>query len=171
MLLALIAGCNADGQKSGENGPDTPTVIGTPPVSASDEVAAFFEKNSKLLARSVFEKYSEKHGARIPLYVDSCVMINSLEQYRQIDFYDDSLADLPIIDFDKYTLIIGQYSAADGGYYIMSQGVVVGEEEMTMNIGLGRYETHHLAAVELPFWGLYEKLPPKPIIVQPSVKK
>ena len=97
--------------------------------------------------------------------IDSCVMINSAEEFLQIDFINAPL-ELPVIDFDAYTLVIGQYVAVNSAYNLVSQGVVVETDEILMNVLIKRTQDKAFEVIDVKnFWGMYPKLPQVPISV------
>ncbi len=71
---------------------------GIRPVPASAEVKAFFNENLNLVAGAIFYDYNEFETQK---FIDSCVMINSMDEFQQIDFRDETPPQLPVIDFDS----------------------------------------------------------------------
>ena len=63
---------------------------------------------------------------------------------------------LPEIDFDKYTLIIGQVVMGSPGYRFVSQSIHTDTLKVVYkNLGGGSPDT----MTSYYFWGLYDKLP------------
>ena len=74
--------------------------------------------------------------------------------------------ELPAIDFDKYTLIIGQQIMPGLGYYIRKRKLVMEEDGLVLTLNARNDgEAIALALQHLYFWGLYPKLPQDRITV------
>lgn len=130
-------------------------ITGTPPASAPEEVSAFFET---CLPPSSYSHSDPEFGFSEINYGESeCFLINSMEEFAAIA---PSGTDLPAIDFDKYSLLIGQYRTGDPGYKLDAQAVDIQSDPIIWNV---RYKRLHGASPAVVttfyFWGLYNKLP------------
>ncbi len=136
-------------------------------VQASNEVTEFFDENLSQIAHAIFDEYDEEYEVwkiRRP-FVDSCVMINSVSEYRQIDFRGEPAPELPAIDFDSHTLVIGQYAIPQGGYTPVSQSIDTESDVMELKLVLENTHKGLTAEFYPSCWGVYPKLPQKPIIM------
>ena len=79
--------------------------------------------------------------------------------------------ELPAIDFDKYTLIIGQHMMPCLGFYITKKELVPNEDGLQLTIyARNDGEILSLMIQRLFFWGLYPKLSQTTITVK-AIKK
>lgn len=95
LLLGGFVACN-DSEES--------EYIGTPPVTASADVSAFFK--TYLPSSSSSHPEPEFNFSEIDDRDIECFVINSMEEFEAVA---PPSVELPVIDFDKYTLIIGQH--------------------------------------------------------------
>ena len=73
---------------------------------------------------------------------------------------------LPEIDFDKYTLIIGQQIMPYRGFYIAKKKLSNGDNGLILNLyAKNDRELLPCASQNLYFWGLYPKLSQKMVSV------
>lgn len=87
---------------------------------------------------------------------DECYVINTLEGLKSIYNGDHQI---PEIDFEKYTLIIGQHIMSASGYIIEKQEVVLRDNDSVLNIFVNnKYEYKPSLYTPLYFWGVYPKL-------------
>lgn len=140
-------------------------LAGTPSVSAPEEVSTFFK--TYLPSNSASAPEPEFGFSEIDFSESECFQINSMDEFRA---FAPPSVDLPAIDFDKYTLVIGQYSMGDPGYTLQQQAVDTQTDVMTWNLAFRRLEGPHSNSVTtFYFWGLYTKLPEKPLTVSVTV--
>jgi hypothetical protein len=174
-LCAAVTACNDEpndpGQKEGSRGneqpeeqKEEPTGVGIAPVAASEipeEVAAFFEK---YLPPSDYSR--PPHEFNFGDVDDSgavCLIINSTDEFRAIA---PPSAELPPVNFEKYTLVIGQHPMGDPGYRLKEQGVDVKADPMTLTLIYDQLEGGTPAIMTSSYyWGLYPKLPLMPVSV------
>ena len=171
ILALLLAGAACNNADNGD--PQENELPGIQPIvladelgtELSEELTAFFEECLWSIDLSLFNDYSETFGMRVYVYTDTCVMINSAEEFQAINFINDMTFELPTIDFDVYTLVIGQYQAPSFGWQFVAQRIVVEPEEITMNILLRNMGITSDDLRPKEYWGLYPKLPQLPIRV------
>ena len=168
ILALLLAGTACNNSDDGD--PQENELPGIQPIvladelgtELSEELTAFFEENLAFIATSIYKNYHEFLVGGVK--IDSCVMINSVEEFQAIDFLNDMTFELPPIDFDAYTLVIGQYVANCN--CDIEQYIVVESEKATMNVRVRKglnylypgYSWRHF------FWGLYPKLTSESIL-------
>lgn len=144
-----------------------PEVVGTPPVAASEEVTAFFKTHlpkSSYNHSEVGFNFSEIHGKET-----ECFLINSTEEFEAVA---PPSAVLPVIDFEKYTLIIGQHLLGHPGYSFEKQAVDTGTEsgKMTLNLVYSKMGGASPTVITTFYvWGLYSKLPGSAIDVKITI--
>jgi hypothetical protein len=110
--------------------------------------------------------YDPDTYAGVHIYENNVCVINSRQELS--DIYQGEKA-LPEIDFDKYTLIIGQRVMGCAGYYITKKELLQGEDGLCLNLYIRNDarsdELIPSIAQILPFWGLYPKQPQKVLSV------
>ena len=138
-----------------------PEVVGTPPVAASEGVTAFFTTH---LPESSYNCSEVKFNfSEIDFGETECFLINSTEEFEAVA--PPSVV-LPVIDFEKYTLIIGQHLLGDPGYSFEKQVVDTESDKMTLNLVYKQLKGGTPAIMTIfYFWGLYDKLPEKTLTV------
>ena len=126
------------------------------PVSLTDgDIVDFFNIDGK--------KFS------IPFFMDDdfenrVYIINSRQELADVYWGDK---ELPAIDFDKYTLIIGQQKMPCLGFYITKKELVPDENGLQLTIyARNDGEILSLMIQRLYFWGLYPKLSQTTITVK-----
>jgi hypothetical protein len=117
------------------------------PVFINEEITSFFEKHlpSPALIRSNCFFFDNED--------DTYYLINSMKQFRQLTY----CSELPEIDFNSYSLIVGQKKVPNSFYTILEQKIVE-SSELELNLVLDLGENHYPAFSTLYFWGIYPKL-------------
>lgn len=73
---------------------------------------------------------------------------------------------MPNIDFNKYTLIVGQLKKDTPGYVFDNQGVDIGLNSIRLNVTMTRLSGANPTVITyFYFWGLYDKLPDLPVVL------
>ena len=158
LLLGGFVACN-DSEES--------EYIGTPPVTAPAEVSAFFKMY--LPPSSGSHPEPEFNFSEIDDRDIECFVINSMEEFEAVA--PPSVV-LPVIDFEKYTLIIGQHLLGDPGYSFEKQAVDTDTEsgKMTLNLVYSRMGGASPTVITTFYvWGLYSKLPGSAIDVKITI--
>lgn len=152
LMLGGFVACN-DSEES--------EYIGTPPVTASADVSVFFKTHLPSTAGSYSETAFD--FSEIDYRDIECFVINSMEEFEAVA---PPAVELPVIDFDKYTLIIGQHWMGDSGYSFEKQAVDAESDKMILNLVYKRLSGAHMQTLTIfYFWGLYDKLPEKTLAV------
>lgn len=147
------------------NDSEEPEAIDTPPVTVPTDVSAFFK--TYLPPSSYSHPEPEFNFSEIDFRDTECFVINSMEEFKAVA---PPAVELPVIDFDKYTLIIGQHWMGDPGYTLQKQVVDTESEKMTLNLVYKRLGgAHPTAMTNFYFWGLYTKLPEKTAAVDITI--
>jgi hypothetical protein len=152
-LGAAVVACNDEpngqGQKPNENEIKPVALAG----EVGNQLTAFFEENVNRIAQSIFEE-----DGRLP-FIDTCVMINSVDEFPKADWGGTPFEfQYPDINFDAYTLVIGQWVGGPS-LYIWSQSLVVEQNVATMNLIIGQKEgLFDQNVYPMPFWRLYPKI-------------
>ena len=120
LLLGGFVACN-DSEES--------EYIGTPPVTASADVSAFFK--TYLPSSSSSHPEPEFNFSEIDDRDIECFVINSMEEFEAVA---PPSVELPVIDFDKYTLIIGQHWMGHPGYSIEKLAVESESDKMPLKL-------------------------------------
>ena len=99
----------------------------------------------------------------MPIMENMVYVINS--QQELADIYVGKKK-LPEIDFDKYTLIIGQQIMPYCGFYVAKKKLSLGDNSLILNLyAKNDRESLPCAMQNLYFWGLYPKQSQKTITV------
>lgn len=125
------------------------------PVNAPEEVQAFFN-----------ERISGEYGYGYDIGFSlgdrtKCVVIDNMDEFRDIAPVG---IDLPKIDFDKHTLIIGCVILGGYIYDFISQKIYSESDRIILSL-----EFNYIDGISLDedvfyaFWGLYPKLPDREI--------
>ena len=116
------------------------------PVSASEDVESFFESYLPPSDYS-YSNTSFNFGEET-----ECFVINDVDDFKAVA--PESVT-LPEIDFDKYTLIIGQVVMGNPGYRFVSQSI----HTDTLKVVYKKLGGASPAMMTyFYFWGLYDKL-------------
>ena len=116
------------------------------PVSASEDVESFFESYLPPSDYS-YSNTSFNFGEET-----ECFVINDMDDFKAVA--PESVT-LPEIDFDKYTLIIGQVVMGNPGYRFVSQSIHTDTLKVVYK-KLGGASPAIMTSFY--FWGLYDKL-------------
>ena len=116
------------------------------PVSASEDVEFFFESYLPPSDYS-YSNTSFNFGEET-----ECFVINDMDDFKAVA--PESVT-LPEIDFDKYTLIIGQVVMGNPGYRFVSQSIHTDTLKVVYK-KLGGASPAIMTSFY--FWGLYDKL-------------
>ena len=95
---------------------------------------------------------------------ESCLMINTREDFQNAYM---GTKELPEVDFDKYTLVIGRTWGNDGSYKLVDVMLIDNDDDYLLE----SYLVNHngmatLAIVRIYYWRLYPKLPQKDIVIK-----
>ena len=162
MLIVLSAGCSSDDESYPEG-----AVL---PISVTDgEIVDFFNSEFKerhhsgdyyRISTSFFYD-TVKYGGMGGINKDTIFVINSRQELADIYL---GKKELPAIDFDKYTLIIGQQNMPCLGFYVAKKELIAGDKGLILNL-YARNDDELLACAtqNLYFWGLYPKQSQKTI--------
>ena len=163
LLGRSFAACNdSNDDPSAEMFPD-----GIKPVilegKLGKELTDFFNENAGRIVGSIFPfpAAASHHEQEMWFMTDTCLMINSMEEFPTVDFRGESI-EVPAIDFDAYTLVIGKYLDGSGSI-IASQNLVVTPNKTTLNL-LAKEPGDNLDEIRIYFfWALYPKIESKTI--------
>ena len=132
------------------------------PLVPDDEVIAFFEEHLPTFACAT----SDCFFVDIDKIDNVCLKINSVDEFRKISSCSSTI--LPVIDFNCYTLIIGQYYATpSSGYSIVGQNLIIEAKKMELNLIVEIMENGWGLSLlcNLYYWGIYPKINNEHIIV------
>jgi hypothetical protein len=154
-LCVAFPACNAP------DGPEEETEIQPVPANEiSGEVSDFFDDNNVYsIGLAIFNERNDWEKRK---FVNACVMINSAEELPTVDA-DGAPVEVPAIDFDTYTLVIGQYASENQRWILSSQKLLVEQDTATMNLVMGMIKEDvpmDLFFIPMPkfIWGLYPKI-------------
>jgi len=142
------------------------------PICLTDgEIADFFNtelkerhhSNDSYNISTSFFYDIEKHGGTPGINKDTVCIINSRQELA--DVYQGK-KELPAIDFNKYTLIIGQQNMPYLGFFVAKKVLLKGDNGLILNLYTKNEEELLSCAIQnLYFWGIYPKLSQKTISV------
>ena len=103
-----------------------------------------------------------------PICDNFVYVINSRQEFADVYL---GKKELPEVDFDKYTLIIGHQALPGLGFYLTKKELVESTEGLVMNL-YTRNDREIIACMlqHLYFWGLYPKLSQKTVSVNCFMK-
>ena len=149
LFLGLFASCK---------GIDPIGDAGILPVTAPEDVESFFESYLPPSDYS-YSNTSFNFGEETEYFV-----INDVDDFKAVA--PESVT-LPEIDFDKYTLIIGQVVMGSPGYRFVSQSIHTDTLKVVYkNLGGASPTT----MTSYYFWGLYDKLPKAVVNIDICIK-
>jgi len=99
-----------------------------------------------------------------------CILINSKEEFEK--HISDSSIELPEIDFNQYTLIVGRHHMIyrTTKYVIVEQKIVSKRKKLELNMTVERPDFAFTASMMFYYWGMYPKLPSKPVHVNADIR-
>ena len=120
--------------------------------SVYDSLAEFFHANyqSEEEHRSFFGDDIESYES-----ASQCFVINSREELMAHYLGE---APFPDMDFDKYTLIVGQVIMPESYYIVLRQELVSDSDGLRLNVYVPEKDSGYLMLQQLFYWGLYPKL-------------
>ena len=92
-----------------------------------------------------------------------CLVINSTEELK--NHYLDNYP-FPEIDFDKYTLIVGQKIMPEAYYTVLRQELISFDDELRLNVYVPKLDGAYTTFQNLFYWGLYPKVKSSNITVK-----
>ena len=172
MLLSVVMllSCNNSDDEGFDNGSESDGSTISPINVSEGPIADFFnvewpnKTDRAYNAKSFFYDSSRDFGLQVTESVVS--LINSRQELADIYLGDK---ELPDIDFDKYTLIIGRQKMPYPYFYVAKQELIAGKDGLILNLYANNDE-EILPCMKhcMYFWGLYPKLSQKAIIVNVS---
>lgn len=152
MLVVSMSSCSSD---------DDRVII--QPINVAEEPIADFLKTelpNNYHSWSFFVYIDPKYSRPFAIDENIFCVINSQEELMNIYLGDK---ELPEIDFDNYTLIIGQQIMPYPGFYITKKELVEGEDGLVFNLYVrndGYDDENRNAKLQfLYYWEFYPKLP------------
>ena len=100
---------------------------------------------------------------------NQCMVINSMDELREV-FLCLSI-ELPEIDFNKHTLIIGRISVSTAEYSVAKQDITIKPDKLILRITADGTHAYMMVGSQLNYWGLYPKLPDKPLVTNITITK
>lgn len=156
LSLGILSACSSDEEFDNES-PDVLNNLA--PTEEGDEyttISNFFRSNHYIGTeyRNFFGNSDESQ----------CLIINStdelLSNYTGVDPF-------PNIDFNKYTLIVGQEMMSESFYVILRQELILLKGNMLiLNLHVPKLEGGYCAIQHLFYWGLYPKIHSSKITVK-----
>ena len=86
---------------------------------------------------------------------NQCLVVNSTEELKNHYLGDHPF---PEVDFDRYTLIVGQEMMPESYYTVLRQELISFGDELRLNVYVPKLENAYTAFQHLFYWGLYPKL-------------
>ena len=128
-----------------------------------DNVTDFFQTHFSGYINPVYERFFGDNGKD-----DTCILINSKEEFEK--HISDSSIELPKIDFNLYTLIVGRHLMPNvTKYVIIEQEIVIKRKRLELNLTIERPDLAFTAVSMFYYWGVYSKLPQKRVHVNVDV--
>ena len=160
-LIIISAGCSKDDDDFNPNA--------IPAVSLADgTITDFFNSElPELHSSSDVRRYTKSFfyniSSEFAIKENFAYVINSRQELADVYLGDK---ELPVIDFDRYTLIIGQQILPYLGFYVAKKELLAGDDGLILHLyARNDGESLSCALQNLYFWGLYPKQSQKTITV------
>jgi hypothetical protein len=88
---------------------------------------------------------------------DECYIINSLQELKSIYCGADEIPELSYLDFDQYTLVIGQKVNSGAFYPMLKQDLTFLDNKCLLNIYVPDFKELNTTNVPFYYWALYPK--------------
>ena len=152
LLLLSMASCQKD-ETDSENGGG---------ITRTEESGAFTDSTSvNLKPISSGFCYSTECGPHE--LRDTCFLVNNSEAIEPKYFGDQ---EIPEIDFEKQTLLVGKVWAPCLACMLKEQSVNVTDDFVIVNLVISEPLTGLCALEGIYFWGIYDKLPDEKIVLK-----
>ena len=149
LAAIMCAACN-----NGNNGQSKELLeANIEPISMSAKDATFFDENMPYSN----EALSLIHAS------GGCLAVNSIDGLRKV--FPAPLK-LPSINFENHTFIVGLQGVPGGNFKLTAQSINNGKNDITINLTIDMPEVYPETPDVVYYWGLYPKLPQKPISVK-----
>ena len=157
LSLGMLSACSSSDEYKTESSIILDDII---PIDEGDEYATlseFFQSNSNHYLGTEYRNFFDGSDE------SQCLVINStdelLSKYTGIDTFPD-------IDFNKYTLIVGQEMMSMSFYVIHRQELALIGDNLILNLYIPKKEGGYCAIQHLFYWGLYPKIHASKITVK-----
>ena len=151
-LFLMIGGMGCEREKEHE--------VIVPDKNISTHVYAFFENNLPTTSKSVCFFISEEG--------DFSYVINSKKELQAAYSCKE---ELPEIDFDRYSLVIGQKRMPNSYYAVSNQKIIVQTKTLELNIVAETLSEGVWPSFSMMYyWGVYPKLPNLKLNVNIEIK-
>ena len=127
------------------------------PIMPSENIIVFFEEHLPV------PPFPKSECFFVDENLDKSIIINSEEQFRNV--FSCSAIILPAINFDLYTLIIGQHQMPNIYYYVVKQNITIESNTHILNLTVDRPDGVWPSFSTLYYWGIYPKMQNKSISV------
>ena len=160
MAVVGIWGCSKDDSTEENLGTeDNPGIVSSPVFVKNSDITDFFNEalpNDGERSECFFASPTGPDK-------DTCCVVNSRSELQALYTCDKQL---PEIDFDKYTLILGM-RIIPAGYAMEIKTVETTEEAIVVTLETEQLPGAFIAAmIPYYYWGLYEKLSPQKVITK-----
>ena len=159
MLLSLGVFCACSNDDEVDSG-SSDGMVDLTPIDEGDVFAAlsdFFQSNNYHYPGTEYMNFFEGSDE------NACLVINNsdelLSKYTGVDPF-------PNVDFNKYTLIVGQEMMPESFYTILRQELTVKNGKLTLNIYVPELDGGYSMIQHLFYWGLYPKIQSSSISVK-----
>lgn len=164
LIAGMLYACSSDDDSNLNEDIIQPVTLADNPIAEffNSELPATNSRSSEsfFCTSEAFEGIVVYH----PIMTNVVCLINSRQELEAI--YSGS-RELPEIDFDKYTLIIGQQIMPCLGFYLAKKELQVGDEGLILKLyARNDSEIHAHMLQNLYYWELYPKLVQKVITVE-----
>ena len=146
LLMIISAGCSSDGNEIDTNltGPSCPIQDG----SVYAEINDYFQFNYPQ-----GDEYKCFFGGESDN--SQCFVFNKKED---MDIHFSGDASFPDIDFDNYTLIVGQEIMPKAFYSVLRQELYSAEDKLILYVYVPQIESGYAMIQHLFYWGLFPKM-------------
>lgn len=166
LSLGMFSACSSDGEMDVIGGgdflitdsaqiPDDGVVLN--PIEMFNEWNLYINEEVQLVSCFLNEQLpvgKRSDSFFIGLDKDRCYVINSIQELKNI-YYGER--DLPKLDFNKYTLVIGQKVMPDFYYPVFKQELEFRDHQCLLNLHVPDFDPGYKPLQHFYYWALYPK--------------
>ena len=155
LMAAGLAGCSSSDDDDSGSGEDTSIPVIAESAVSSD-IVAFFNTELPKMSGSLSPGFFVGSNQNV------CRIINSKQELEK---YYDGERELPAIDFNAYTLVVGQQLMSHSSCYAEKFTIRRGYNCVVLNLYVNSADSHFDVVTNMYYWGLCSKFYAKNVMV------
>lgn len=172
LAVLMVCGCSKDNDSTVV---DSDLIASYEPDRATNDIKTFFSSELPLVrdyhpslegGNQRPDIYAQKWD--VNLQTDTCLLINSAEQFQKL-YHGEK--EIPNIDFDKQTLLIGWKTYCDVSS-LSKLELLKGQDNVNLHVTCDRYKEslYNNLTMMLDYWGIFPKISEAPSTVTTSIE-